>query len=222
MITKDIYKYREQGEHTMMQLYQYGLQNNALKYRKEPLHKFLRTVFLKGVPPIFQSNSMSASRDTQYIASDINGEMIYNLRKEVNSIPFPVTVYKNCTHFFSQVCLESNGFVEKKFRAEKGLTVTNAMQQHERVQKHFMYTNNAIAMEVPVWDIPKSCTAFLDLVVRFKGAYWILDYKPQADSAKNKHAVSQLLLGRDMLHKHTGIEFKCAYFDERTTYILNL
>lgn len=236
MIKRDIYKVREYDGELIEQSYGFMVKDKYIKYKKDVLHKFLRSILFDGVPDIFKEVGVpSASSDKTYIAVDYDGNRIYNERKpDDDALPFRVTHYPNCTHIFSQMCLESAGSVDKKFRSELGLTNTNALWQHQKVQNYFMYSGFAEAIEVPVWGnkirsvlVPGSeieleyITGFIDIICYWKGRLYILDYKPQCMQAKNKYATSQLLKYRDLLYLRTGIKnIGCAYFDEKDTIVV--
>jgi hypothetical protein len=234
MVGREIYKTRLIGEEAVHQTYHFGMKENYVKYRakkKNPLHHFLRNVFLKGVPPCFlDEKTPSASRITGYRPITKIGLPVYKERELKEAIPLEVEVYPNSSHFFSSCVEESNAFIDSDFQTEDHLPIIpSGFSEHENVQKWFMRHGLAEAMEVPVWgkkDLapngPTEITGFIDLLVYFHGKLWILDYKPDADKAKNKNALSQLLTYNELLKQHGINAHAVAWFDEKTTYVYQL
>lgn len=223
MVTRDIIKVRLQYGELKSQIYQYGIQEKYVKYKKDNLHLFLRDNLLKGVPSLFLSpNIKSASGAADYIAVDSNGKRIYRETKPASDTckGQEVIHFPGGTHIFSQLCLESQGFVCNKWKCDYP-TFPYAMHQHKNVQEYFIHSGFAEAIEVPVWSLQTEETGFIDILIMWNGKPWILDYKPQASSAKNKHAVAQLLTYKRLLGpliKKYNIGL--AYFDEKDTYVL--
>ena len=233
MVSRELAKIRQLGTERMVQIYDFGIQARYLRWKKDPLHAYLRSILLKGVPDCFTNpNAESVSRTAMYVATE-GGAPIYHERVPSTLIPFPVMHFGGSTHFLSKCALEAQGYVDKSFRAPEGPTVPTGFYQHLRTQEWFMANGVAEAMEVPVWKCSdelvtdsqdfSEVTGFIDLFVRIDNRVYICDYKPDASSAKNKHAISQVLKYRDLLHLRTGItDIGCAWFDETDTYIVNI
>lgn len=253
MLTRELFKTRQTEDGTAYaQAYRFALQEKYLKYRsakKHPLHHYLREILFNGLPDVFNRPEVnSASRVKKYVAVEpmpkIDGGTefvpVYNEREPSELIPYPVIIHKNSSHFFSQAVLESQAFVDKKFESEDGLTMPNAMEGHMVLQDFLLRNGIAEACEVPAWRAPEQIeaislpleaytkpelyiTCFMDALIYWQGRLWIYDYKPDALMAKNKHAVSQVLECRDLLHERTGIkDIGCAFGDEKTTIIVDV
>lgn len=223
MITRDIIRMREVRGVASPQVYQYGIQDKYIMYKKNNLNKFLRSNLLHGVPSLFLTPSVkSASSSKAYIAVNKDGERIYKENKPVEAEGVEVEHFPDGTHFFSQLCLESQGFICNKWKChDENPRFTYAMNQHKNVQDFFMYTGFAEAVEIPVWSLDTEETGFIDILCFWNGKLFILDYKPQARSAKNKHTVAQLKKYKELLGPLIGEEnIGLAYFDEKDTYIL--
>lgn len=238
MVRRDIYRARQKGDILTVQSYPYSIQDKYLKPQRTNMGKYLRSMIVKGAHEMFMDpDTTSASRLTSHIAAKEDGEYHYNLRKESDAIPFVMERYSGCSHYFSQICLESMGWVEaKEARKRKEMDfIPDAMNQHEDVQNYFMTHGYAEAMEVPAWigkdEAPfeqvertfaqnENLTCYIDLLVYWKGEWWILDYKPGAAEAKSKFAAAQLLACREMLAWRTGqVKLNIAYFDQKDTFI---
>ena len=222
MVTRDIVKVRRDGDNIRTQTYNYSAHEDFMSYKRNNLHKFLRNVLLYGVPSIFSEAEVgSASSSTGYIPVFEDGTRVYKERKLSEGTPITVTHIPHCQHLFSQICLESQGFVDKKWKPEGYKVFPAAYSQHDSVQKFFMNIGAALAMEVPVWG--EDITGFIDLLTIYGGRLYILDYKPQCMQAKNKNAVAQLLKYVELLKALTGIQdIGAAYFDEKDTILLNI
>jgi len=221
MVTRDIIKVRRQYGVLKSQIYPFAIQEKYVSYKKNSLHLFLRDNLLKGVPSLFHNPDVkSASSNKDFIAVNSEGERIYKERKPAISKGYEVIHYPNGSHIFSQLCLESQGFVCGEWSCGTP-TFPAAIDQHKSVQDYFMHTGLAEAIEVPVWSLETEETGFIDILTFWHGKLWILDYKPQASSAKNKHAVAQLITYRRLLSPLLGgVDIGLGYFDEKDTYIL--
>jgi len=251
MLTKQIHKIRQLGEITFLQAYNYSIQDKYLKWKKnDKMHKYLRESFLKSTPKAFLTtgeNVASASSSTEFHAVNEDGELFYSIRKELDSKPFRVRRYTNGTHDFSKWIQDSLSYINKdlakKIPVEPLKIMPNGMDCHENIQKYLMLNGLAEAVEVPAWRDSEEnplifltpgkenfifqkkllTTCFIDALFFYRGFWWIFDYKPQASSAKNKYAVSQLLINLDLLSIRTGVpteRFKLAYGDEKDTFEL--
>jgi len=231
MLKRDVYKTREINGEPIRQGYNFMVQEKYARSKKEPLHKYLHSILIKGVPEHFSKIGLpSVSSDKSFIAVDYKtGERIYKENSPAEAEGQAVYPYPNCSHIISQLCHDSQGFVNKDELSESGVVpFGDAMYQHQRVQNYFMYQGLAEATEIPVWDNEHTITGFIDLIIVWGKEIWIWDYKPQADRAKNKHAVAQLRKYRELLHERLKkfdpsfdiARIHCGYFDEEFTYEL--
>lgn len=247
MIQKEIYKKRG----NIIQAYPFAAQQKYLKYkRNDKFHEYVRDILLKEnyQSAYFNEEATSASSSIEYHAVTEEGELFYPVKKELESIPFEVKHYPNGTHRFSQWVLESGGYYNKKdkmdFLQDNQYPVRDYSDSHYLVQEWLLKNGYAEAIELPAWieagerkwldirttkgeqcfmKMAKTTTCFIDAVFRCGDTLWLYDYKPDAKSAKNKHAVSQLLTCRDLLNYRTGLKnIKCAYGDHIDTYVLML
>lgn len=225
MFSRTIARAREFEGETHIQWYDYTIQDSFIKYRRNNTYNnFLREQFLRfPEKELFLDSSVpSASSMKNCLPVDKDGKIIYKLRKEHDVLDYiEVKHYPDCSHILSQVCLESQGYVDKKAAKEMfgNDYISDKWNQHRDVQRHFMNSGFADATELPLGFYGIG-TAFVDIVYTYKNEIWFCDYKPEANSAKNKFAVSQIQFQINLFKLMTGLEARGAYFDEKDTYIL--
>ena len=105
---------------------------------------------------------------------------------------------------------------------------------HSRIQSFMLENdNNTLAMEVPIWLLPKEfagykalfksdgvLTGHIDILRIEDGKIWVWDYKPNAKN--ERYATTQTFFYAYMLHRRTGIpleKFRCGYFDHYYAFI---
>ena len=225
MLTRTIPRARLHEDTLNIQYYNYSIQDSFLQYRRNnPYNNFLRKQFLtpSDIELFLNPAVPSASTKTDFLPIDEDGEFMYKLRKEYENVGLVrVKHYPNCTHILSQLCLESQGYVNKKWAKETlgNKFIADKWNQHEDVQRYFMNSGFADAVELPLSHQTEG-TAFVDMVYRYKGVPQLMDYKPECMSAKNKHAVAQILFQQKLFKLMTGMDSGGGYFDEQDCVII--
>jgi hypothetical protein len=224
MLTRKIYRARENEGNIVYQPYDFSIQESFLKYRKGNIYNnFLREQFLRfPQKELFLDPSIpSASASRHFLPVDSEGQPIYKLRTaHKNVMGLEVNHYGGGTHILSQLTLESQAYVNKK-EAKKlfgNNFISDKWDQHKDLQDYLMNIGYADAVELPL-GCPEM-TAFVDVVCVKDGVANFWDYKPEARTAKNKFACSQVWTQMQLFHEATGLPVNGGWFDEEDVYEL--